>query len=187
MINTFLPINKNHSMKMLLSSTPHSMVFFSKRFMHRVINPISYTKVCTMTSQGTNSRSMAVFQAWKFKNQNTKIYSNDGEGKHAHGTKVLCTSNTCHDKVCPQVCGPLFKFKIKGNNTHGYPQGKSVVELAKTDYNGNSKPQNWCKANLEKEITSEELKNLTENDMSLNKNATKFFNSKQEIIDKIDN
>jgi hypothetical protein len=30
MINTFLPINKNHSIKVLLSSTPHSVVFLSK-------------------------------------------------------------------------------------------------------------------------------------------------------------
>jgi hypothetical protein len=155
MINTFLPINKNHSMKMLLSSTPHSMVFLSKRFMHRIVNLTLGNKIGTMAIKPLNkipSRN-ASFSGNTIKraSEETKKMNPQIPGQNNQYHKVIvitqCPKTDCNDKICPSPCAIPVDHNISGHlssSDHLTPKEqlqKKAKKIAETNYKGENKPQ----------------------------------------------
>ena len=156
------------------------------RSMFRVINN-TVPNMKIICPNNVISRNYACIQGWKFKSAKVKqAYSNDDQTGHTHGVKVSCeTDPNCINKNCNTLCGPTQKFEVCGHTTHKIPTGKKGDILGDTDYNNKEKKQYWCEAEEKKEISTEDLKNLNEDDMQLNKKATDYFNSTNEILEKI--
>ena len=71
---------------------------------------------------------------------------------------------------------------VTGHYTKNIPTGMTGEYLGPTNYNGDTKPQYYVMS-TRKNISPENLKNLTEDDIKKVESATNFIRSSQDILD----
>ena len=144
-------------------------------------NTVSLVKSITST---VSVRSMGINTAFDFRSQAGKQYAPDKIGLHTGQATAICDQPGCEVKRCVTPCGKLIKMEVDGNYSHKPPQGMSSVFLDSVDYQGKQKDQYFVKAGTKPQITADQMKDLTENDLTPNKAATNYALN-GDILDKI--
>ena len=128
---------------------------------------------------GTQTRG-AAFLAFQPKGQDPAVqqFQTDGTGIHTAQTKIVCDQSGCETKVCRTPCGEIQSMVNNGHYSHKPPVGSQSEFLDAQDFKGKVTPngQHFVKSSTPTKptLTSEQLKNLTENDMVPNKAADAY-------------
>jgi hypothetical protein len=135
--------------------------------------------------QTVQEKSMAVYNAYKYKTQAAKQFATDQGTGHTMQNKFSCNETDCNTKICNQPCDNIVDGETLGHYTHKPPTNTTSEYLTSTDITGKIKPQFFVKPSNKPNLTPDDLKNMTEDDMEINHKANQYFNSAQSIIDKI--
>lgn len=83
--------------------------------------------------------------------------------------KTLTHKTLLCNPLSTSTLRPIEKAIITGNGSHKIQINKKGSLLGNTDFNKKNKPQFFVNATTKKDLTADDLKNLTENDMTHNK------------------
>ena len=101
--------------------------------------------------------------------------------------KVVCAEAECKNKICKQPCDEVQYATPGGHFTHK-PLPNSISKyLGPTDIQGNAAAQHYVPAQNPTQMTQDDLKNLTENDLQIDHKANKYCNSTQAILNNVTN
>lgn len=130
----------------------------------------------TKKSGANNLHSSELSFYLAFKPKKVPSFATDGTGKHVAETKIDCDLPSCETKVCKGPCGKVVGLCNNGHFTHNPPLGVQSEFLDSQDFNGNAtkKGQHFVKPTTKPTLSTEELKNLTEDDMQPNKLADAY-------------
>ena len=132
----------------------------------RVIRP--------MISYHVDQRGMAYYFVSKYKSPAAKQFATDGSGHHLMQNKVSCDNNDCNSKNCKTPCTGTIKSETTGHYTHKPPQNTVSEHLSNTDISGQLKDQHFVKPAHKPGMSSQDLQNMTEDDIAPHKDASKY-------------
>ena len=162
---------------------------FTTRAANKVVNMAiirpNTNSLANQLATTSTKRPYAVYTAYKYKSPIAKQYATDGSGKHIMQNKTICAETGCEAKTCPKPCDKIISSEGLGHYTHKPPTNSKSEHLSTYDIQGNTKNQHFVKSQNKPTMTSEDLKNLTEDDMIKDDKATNFCQSAQDIFDKI--
>lgn len=141
-----------------------------------------------MPNQGCLISKYSTKRVVQFISPTSQKYAPDGTGKHKVQMNTFCQDKACEKKDCNTPCEEIKEVEITGNYTHsasvkGKPQIK-VVKVSDTDFNGKARKQHFAKTPKQK-ISQNEIQEMTENDITVDKKATKIVNLDPNILNEV--
>lgn len=117
-------------------------------------------------------------------------YAPDSTGQHKVQMNTFCQDKACEKKDCNTPCEEIKEAEITGNYTHASkiknnPNINKVVKVKDTDFDGNKKPQYFAKLSKRTKLSKKELEDFTENDIEVDKKATKICNLDPNILKEV--
>lgn len=155
--------------------------FIKSSSTYQMPRTLPHSKIKQVLTQQVDKR-YAVNQAFNYKTASAKQFATDNSGKHAAQTSAICAKPDCAEKECKTPCGDVMEMEIDGHYTHNPPPVVKSEHVGSTDFAGQPKDQYFVKPGTKPVISAEELKNLTEDDMKPNVQATAYGAN---ILDKI--